>query len=460
MDTNIKTVVDSQWRVDNLLHYWPRHGHANGDDASASIYIYAGIPWIIILPIILKYYGRKKTYIFVTLGTFIGFVIFYSSNSLFMYIVSEIVHGINSASHMTTAVILITEYTSPKYRGVFLTWKSATFFWGLWVANALGTFFHWKTIGLIGMASSGYGLLIVVFWPESPYWLAANGKFEECAKAYKWLNGNNEESERNLEKLITYQREQHKSGQLKGKDYLRNLYQIITGKPFYKPVVLSVLILSLYVFSGKLIISLYAVETISIITEKSAVYSGMLILDGTTVLSMYVGASLSKVLRRRTLLLTASSLGIGFLLTMSFYLFLIKSSVVSENKYVSVMILMGYSITISSGPMILTSTISGEMISLESRSLCVCLIAMIYKLLSGTLVKVSPYIYKTLGVHGTFLFFGISSSVFLFLIYKFIPETKDKTLQEIAEYMQGVKNNSSSREIKEMMPVKTRNMDT
>ncbi|KAJ0174406.1 hypothetical protein K1T71_009514 [Dendrolimus kikuchii] len=409
-----------------------------------AIFLYAGLPWVIILPIILHYFGRKKTYIFVTAASLINFVIYYLSTNMTMFFISEIFQGPNSASHLTTAVIIVTEYSLPKYRGIFLTLKSATFFWGMWVANAIGTFFHWKIIGLVGIACSVYGLMIVIFWPESPYWLAANGKFEKCTEAYKWLNGNDEESEKDLQNMINFQKELAKTRKstLHAKEYIGNLYKTIMSKVFFKPILLAALTICLYSFSGKIIISVYAVEVLSQITNKSAVYSGMLILDGVTVLSMYIGSIIAKFVRRRTFLITSSFFAILFLFSLSLYLYLIKSSVIIENKYLSIALLMGFSISICCGPMILSSTIAGELISIESRSLSVCVIALFFKLLIGTLVKVSPQIFKSFSMPGAFLFFAVTCSFFLILIYKFLPETKDKTLHDIAVTIRGAKQSS------------------
>lgn len=52
----------------------------------------------------------------------------------------------------------------------------------------------------------------------------------------------------------------------------------------------------------------------------------------------------------------------------------------------------------------------------------------------ATILKISPYIFKMFGLHGAFLFYGMSASLFAILLYKYLPESKDKTLQEIEHY--------------------------
>ncbi|XP_060802268.1 facilitated trehalose transporter Tret1-like [Amyelois transitella] len=102
---------------------------------------------------------------------------------------------------------VLTEYTSPKYRGLFLTIKSATFFWGIWVANAIGTFLHWKNVGVVGLLCMAYNLITICFWCESPYWLVKQGRFDECAQILYWLKGADHQSQDELKNLIKAQKE-------------------------------------------------------------------------------------------------------------------------------------------------------------------------------------------------------------------------------------------------------------
>ena len=338
--------------------------------------------------------------------------------------------------------MIITEYTSSKHRGFFLTIKSATLFWGIFMSNAIGTFFHWRNIGIAGIILSVYSLFVAFILPESPFWLASKQRFEKCSVSHRWLLGEEKQSEMDLEKLINFQKNLSLDSKTKDftvKGFATKYYNVLSSKQFYKPLLLSLLIQSLYVFSGKVVFSVYAIDIIGKITagHKMSAYTAMLILDGVTVFCMYIGCIFVKLLPRRKLLIGSSLLGILFLLSISTYAFMIKLSILEENNYLAMFLLVGYSIGVCCGPVILTQTISGELVSIESRGLSSCCIDLCLKLLLGTLMKISPYIFKSWGTHGAFLFYGISTSTFLFLIYKFMPETKDKSLQEIAEWMRG-----------------------
>lgn len=405
---------------------------------TASIHGYSALPWIPIIPMLSRKFGRKVPFVILCITTLLGFIVFYCSTTTLILLISEIMEGMLVGSNMTLLIVVVTEYTTPRYRGIFMTVKSTIFFWGSWIANATGTFSHWKNIALIAFACSVYPLITAAFlWPESPSWLAMNGRFEECATAHRWLKGQDEASESELEGLINSQKEYLTRSKRKEMSSfkVKNVLETISTKAFYKPLLLSMTVMLLYNFSGKYVCSMYSIVMIQTITNsESTAYMGMLIMEAVTIFSMQIGCVLSKYLKRRTLLLSSSSLGIMFLFVISLYLYLVKLSVIVQNKIISLALLTMFSMTISCGPMILACSVYGELTPLRYRSTSLPTLAIFSEILMASVLKISPYIFKTLEMHGAFLFYGISASIFAFLLYYYLPESKDKTLQEIENY--------------------------
>lgn len=353
-------------------------------------------------------------------------------------LLSEILQGMLLASNMTLLIVIVTEYTSPHYRGIFMTIESSIFFWGVWVANAAGTFSNWKNIALIAFACCTF-CLTSFFWPESPSWLAMKGRFEECAASHYWLKGHDAESEKELNSLINSQKEYLEECRSRRancfKDKLRTVTQTATTRGFYQPLLLGLAVMSLYHFSGKLVCTMYAVELIRKITKDEFTgFMGMLILEGVTIIGMQIGCVLSKYLKRRTLLLLFSAIGITFLYIISLYLYLVDLGVLLENKFVSISLLMAFSVTISIGPMIVPSSLFGEIIFLRYKSSSLLILCLYSEFLMATVLKMSPHLFEMLTLHGAFLFYGVCASVFTIVLYKYLPETKDKMLQDIEEY--------------------------
>lgn len=423
---------------------------------SASIHGYGALPWILILPIITRRFGRKVPFVILCVNTLIGYIVFYCSTSTTVLLISEIMQGMLVGSNMTLLIVIVTEYTSPRYRGIFMTVKSTIFFWGVWIANATGTFSHWKNIALLAFVCSILSLTALL-WPESPSWLAMNGRFKECAASHHWLKGYDKDAENELESLIQSQKEYLARSKRKEASWsrLKHIVETITTKAFYKPLLLSMTVMSLYNFSGKFVCSMYSIELIKKITNsESTAYTGMLILEAVTIFSMQIGCVLSKYLKRRTLLLSSSSIGIMFLFLISLYLYMIRLSLIAENKIISLLLLTLFSMTISCGPMILACSVYGELTPLRYRSSSLPTLAIFSEILMASVLKVSPYIFKMFDLHGAFLFYGLSASVFAFLLYKYLPESKDKTLQEIENYF--IESPKSEEVSKELMEEKDR----
>ncbi|XP_045765671.1 facilitated trehalose transporter Tret1-like [Maniola jurtina] len=405
----------------------------------SSMSAYSGIPWGLILPLLAYRFGRKHILVLISVSVLIGNIIFYCSTSMTELIVSQALQGILAASITTITIMVMSEYTSPKYRGVLLAVKSATFYWGVWISNAIGTFYHWRNIGIVIFVCSIYNLSSI-FYKESPYWLATKGRFEECANIHRWLKGTGEDSEEELRKLISSQQE-HLSmkaeieGRANYRKYIKFL-NVLRCESFYKPFAYAIFPTCLYHFSGKMAYTVYAIDIIKKLTSSETMaYGGMLVLDAVTVLGMYLGCGLAKIARRRTQLLVFSSMGISFLFVLSIYLYMVNLNILSENKFISLFLLTAFSLSIGSGPIIISACCAAELCPLRYRSYFLCCLSLFNSTLMATVVKFSPILFKYSGAHGAFLFYAISSSIFLFLIYKYMPETKDQTIQEIQDRM-------------------------
>ncbi|XP_053605849.1 facilitated trehalose transporter Tret1-2 homolog [Plodia interpunctella] len=422
----------------------------------SSAFGYSATPWVVILPIVMHFYGSKKPFIFITLSSILSIIVFVTSQSMEQVIISETLLGPLIASNVTLSSLVLTEYTSPKYRGLFLTLKSASFFWGIWVANAVGTFFHWKNMAIIGILCMAYNLVTVYFWCESPYWLARQGRFAECTDVIYWLKGNNVQSQEELKHLIRKYKDRLRVSserQNQVKRYILSTHKTLFCKEIYKPLLISLLVMELYYICGKFICSVYAIDIFKRISGEDAAYRNMLILDGVTVLSMYIGCYLTKISKRRILLFASTSCGIFFLFIMIIYLYLIKLDIILENSYVSLALLSAYSLSVCCGPIIMATSIAAELIPLKVRGTSLCINAFCSKITVSTFLKLSPYMFESWGMHGTFLFYAIGTLIVLVLLYVYLPETKDKTLQEIVDSMNPLKSGDNV-EMKELVDMK------
>ncbi|CAH2085441.1 unnamed protein product [Euphydryas editha] len=408
----------------------------------SSMFSVGALPWTLILPVVGYKIGRKKTYIFICFIGFIGVLIIFLSKTITHILVGEFVMGIILGGHNTISPFIITEYSSPKYRGLFMTIKSASGLWGIWVANTIGTYWHWKKIYLLMFLCNVYTLTVFA-WPESPYWLAKQRRITECAGTFRSLKGTSEDAEKELENIInSFELNENNVENFDTKSFnsfYNTFFKLLMTKTYYCPLLLAILICVQYHMTGKLICSIYAIQILKKITQNDTMaYKGMLILDGITVFSTYCGCVVSRFCKRRKMLFTTSLLTITFLYIFSLYLFLVHQTIIVENNIISISLLAFFSITVCSGPMILLTSIYGELISFKHHRSSTMIYGATNTIVMAVSLKSSLFLFKQLTLPGLFLFFAVSSSIITFILYLYLPETKNKSCYEIENYFKKI----------------------
>lgn len=70
---------------------------------------------------------------------------------------------------------------------------------------------------------------------------------------------------------------------------------------------------------------------------------------------------------------------------------------------------------------------------MKLRSFALIVISISGNMFMFTVLKIYPSLLKVLKLHGTFLFFAMSTVICLIFLFFYLPETKDKTMQEIRD---------------------------
>ncbi|CAH3996009.1 unnamed protein product [Pieris brassicae] len=214
--------------------------------------MYSSVPNLFVVVAVSAYYGPTKAFLTICITSALGFLIMYFSTSVIGVLAGEMVLGALIASDGVVCLRVLTEYISPRYRGSFLVIKSASFAWGMLIANLMGTFFDWKSISLLGCALAVYAFLSGLLWPESPYWLASKQKYTVCRDSHNWLKGRSTESVRELESLIALHDNFVQSKTQNRKHAVMQMIKACYSKALYKAFGYVILLLCLHQFSVSL----------------------------------------------------------------------------------------------------------------------------------------------------------------------------------------------------------------
>ncbi|XP_068624720.1 facilitated trehalose transporter Tret1-like [Battus philenor] len=397
----------------------------------------AGIPGYMFSAYLMNWKGRRLTHAVVLLPGMIGWIFIYFASDVTTLMIGRNLGGLTVGGTVCLGAIVVGEYSSPNNRGMFLNLKTASFCLGGLIIHFLGHFFYWRTVALIAVLPYPISLFIIYTWPESPSWLASKKEFKKCEDAFYWLRGKSETSQKELEELIRSQKDKPDyKRKITVMKQFKGLVMKFTKRDFIKPMIIIFLSAFLIEASGRHIFPAYALQIIGEVTgSKSQLFYYTLAIDVIITTSATFSSVLVKIFKRRTLLFASGFSSLFVLFCVCAFIYLLSVGRISKNySIVPIALLMTYFLLVNLGCTAIPLSLLGEVLPLSHRGVGTALSGLILSLLSMLALQVTPYLLDGINVHGTYAVFGSAMGITLVIFYFVLPETKDRTLQEIEEY--------------------------
>lgn len=342
--------------------------------------------------------------------------------------------------------ILIGEYTSPVNRGAFLTTISLSVATGVLFAHSVGSFLMWQYTAIAILCIVFIDLIIVLYSPESPSWLADQGRYEDCRKVFRWLRGDVEDDD--LERMIEASvivKEAKKEVDIsesfirKSKRNIAYFNMTITKREFYKPIFIMVHLYTLGQWAGANILATYTGDVFHNVIGKDVNLALLIItLDIQRIISNSCAVVVIKKIKRRTMLFLTVGINItAMIFTAAYTYFKAHGKLPFDHPFIGIFLIHLHMFTIATGTVPLPFIIAGELFPLEYRSLAGGLSVLF---LSGNLfitVKTFPVLITSIGLYGSYCLYAVVVAYCLLVLYFFLPETKDRTLQDIEDEFRG-----------------------
>ncbi|CAG9570238.1 unnamed protein product [Danaus chrysippus] len=198
----------------------------------------AGAVGVILLPFCMTSIGRKSAHI--VMNAFMGFgflTIAVATNILYLY-AGRIIQGI-IFSGVYVVSIIVAEYSAPHRRGYFITLKMGSVAFGSLICHIMGIYCTWRQCAFFAMFPNIVAIIMTLFWPESPFYLAMKGRYDECKKSYEWLFGDDAEQTKHLKDIISAQMER------RSEEKHKNQLKTTITKMFRKDYVIPFLVVNL-----------------------------------------------------------------------------------------------------------------------------------------------------------------------------------------------------------------------
>ncbi|XP_047540635.1 facilitated trehalose transporter Tret1-like [Vanessa atalanta] len=429
---------------DSAVHLTPEH-----ESWIASILGLALISGIIVAPFCLQKLGRRLTNQLSTLPALAGWALLVAAKGPTALLMSRSLQGFGMGIQAAAAPVSIAEYSAPKHRGAFLATIAFSFATGMLVAHIFGTILYWRSAALACGSFYAISLVLISLSPETPPFLATKGRFSECRKSFRWLRGQDDDAEKELEVLMNSQK--HKDIQTPKISKFKTYSEIIMKPEFYKPTVIMMFMFVLFQISGMTVVPSYTVPMMAEVTDGTIEsYTSMLMVDVVRFATAVLACIVVNKLNRRTVLFLGIYISVASLLLTSLLLYLRDFGYIAdEYKWTPVVPTLFYIFGKTLGILPIPWAIAGEIFPLAYRSLGSGISGMFLSIMFFVVVKTAPTSFRQIGVKGTFCVYGVSIAICGIFLFYLLPETKGKTLYEIESYFKGVKDKTGKVEVSE-----------
>ncbi|XP_026747341.1 solute carrier family 2, facilitated glucose transporter member 8-like isoform X1 [Trichoplusia ni] len=392
-------------------------------------------------------FGRRLSSLLLSATFVTGWLIIgFSNNVMQLILLGRFITGLCQGWLGPLGPVYVGEISAPVHRGLFLAALSLGIAVGVFMSHLFGTLFHWSLASLLCGFFPLIGGIILYYAPESPAWLASRNRIDECVISYQWYRGKSQEMKTELDKMLA---------DIASKNRNLSKMQILSAnikKPeFLKPLGIMTVFFVITQLCGVNVICAYTTDMVEELlgsgSNSSYTYAAMLSIDVLRCVSLGAACLLLRRSGRRPLAVFSGVFTSLSLIALALYLYLFNTGVI---KYLSPFIslgLMGFYIIVSNlGISPLPWNMVGELFAVETKGLCSGISVMMTSIAFFAVVKSAPAMFLSIGHHGTYLFYGISTFCGTVFLYFCLPETKDKTLLQIEEHFRYGKKKESKKD--------------
>nr|XP_032524060.1 solute carrier family 2, facilitated glucose transporter member 8-like isoform X1 [Danaus plexippus plexippus] len=375
-------------------------------------------------------WGRKITTLLTSLLLTISWSITLFSLTPWALILSRGVAGIACAGCYVVTPLYLKEVASDKIRGALGSLFILSQNFGYLVVYVAGDIFSFNSVLWLCTAIPFLHMLLFLGVPETPVYLIKQGKIKEARATLAWLR-NTSLDDKNLQEEIQQMEREEEHAKSVQKATWRSL---VKDKTTFKAFRLSINVMLSQETCGYLVVLMYAGSIFEQASEsihlklspnKQTIVVGAIQLLGSILASCIVEKTGRKWLLAVTSFITGlSMLGLGawFFLT-SYSIWLPGWFPVAAMCCCIFADAAGYQPV----PYVITS----ELFSFQHRGMVTSFVSSVDALSDFLQTKAYDPLLKLLGIHWVFIMFSIVCFAGTTYTVLYVPETKDKTLEEI-----------------------------
>lgn len=389
--------------------------------------------------------GRKKTMILsATLFTvsMIGCAI---SGSFIELVLYRIVGGMGIGLASIVCPLYISEISVPQHRGLLVSLYQLAVTIGVVAAyiindqllglaqsgQILGEFFdkifiteYWRGMLGMGVIPSLFFLIIVLCIPESPRWLISKNRINRAENIFSRIYHSKED----IKQQIAATLEVSKSSGAE-----RSEIKMLFQPGIFKALIIGMSIAILGQFMGVNAVLYYGPEIFKdagLASDDALFYQVIVGLANmlTTVVAMFI---IDKIGRKKLIYYGVSGMIISLLLIAAYFIW--GKSLQISSLYLLVFFVL-YIVCCAGSICAVVWVILSEMYPIKVRAVAMSIAS--FALWIGTFLigQLTPWLLSNITPVGTFLLFAVCCIPYMLIMWKAVPETTGKSLEEIEKY--------------------------
>lgn len=293
---------------------------------------------------------------------------------------------------------------------------------------------EWRFISMIACAVSFVSIVVLIFMPETPSWLASKGRLLESEKALRTLRGLSRKGPLvNAELQLELDCLRDKSAASTG-DQMERTIDKFRKPEVYKPFAIMLGCFAFQQLSGIFVVIVYAVQLskaagVGINPFLCAVGIG----TARAIAHLLIGFIMDAFGQRRPAMFSS--------FTMSLCMFGIAAYVslaTTAYSWLPIFLVIGFLFMSTLGLLTMPFTMVSEVYPQNVRGFAAGLSTSFGFVLCFVVVKLYPTMVDTIGDVAVFSFYGSVAMASVVFLYFYMPETRGKTLEEIELMFKGV----------------------
>ncbi|XP_030842993.1 solute carrier family 2, facilitated glucose transporter member 1 [Strongylocentrotus purpuratus] len=379
-----------------------------------------------------NYLGRKKSMLANNLIAFVGAALMGFSkmaNSYEMLIIGRLIIGINCGLNTGFVPLYLSEIAPFNLRGGIGVLNQVGVASGILLSQifglpvVLGTEKWWPLLLGLTAIPAVYQLIVLPFCPESPRYLLITKNEEEASrKSLEWFRKDTDVAADMAEMKREYEEET--------KERRITILELLKKNSLRRPLVISIVMQLSQQLSGINAVLYYSTSIfISAGVEPDIAPYVTLSTGGAIALMALVTVPLMDHAGRKTLHMLG--LGLMFIFAVILTIFLNLQTVWAGSSYISILSVMLFVVAFGLGPASIPWLFVAELFSQGPRPAAVSVAFMVNWMANFVVGLLFPLMQDGLGYY-VFLIFAAFLVVFFLFTWKFVPETKNKSFEEIS----------------------------